>query len=298
MTSTIGGVTKPTNTKAQGSAVPWLDPNYGYTVKKTAAGKTTLVYKNPSGLGEQLGKTVIQGVWDLLGDAGAAGLNSGWNAMGGRNPLATGALVGKNLTADQAMYLFEHTTPQQLAYVQQKLYSAGLYGKKLPNLGVFTKADKDAFRSALVGLASSPGQGPLGGYLDAASQQTQAVKVRAPLVIKHVDDNVLSATFQQAATQLLGEFLPPSQLSGMISAYHQLETTNAQTAYNAGDPNATGVLDAGPGGDANVTPTPTEYAGANLQSVNPTQYKANSFGSKVMSALDSLRTTGYLPSGG
>lgn len=278
------------NTKPPAPGVNLWDQNYGY-VKKKVNGVDTLVYKNPAGLGELLGTTRIQGVYDLLGNNAAASSPFAAPLVGGVNP-------NRDMTADQAMYLIEHTTPEQLAAVQMKMYQAGLYaGKDIPTLGVYQKKDKDAFRKLLVGLASSPGQGPIGGYLDAVSTLApDKGPTRAPLVIKHIDDKVLQATFQQAATQLLGEFLPQDQLNGMVAAYHQLESTNAQTAYNLGDPSLTGTL-GGAGGDANTTPAPSDYAASQLQSINPSQYAANSLGSKVMNTLNSLRTTGYLPSG-
>ena len=74
-----------------------------------------------------------------------------------------------------------------------------------------------------------------------------------------------------------------------------METTNATTAYNEGDPNQTGILYGGLGGDANVTPSPGDYAQSQIKLENPGQYASNSFGANVMSALNSLRSSGNLP---
>jgi hypothetical protein len=136
--------------------------------------------------------------------------------------------------------------------------------------------------------------------LTVAGQQAPAdTPVRkGPLVIKHIDDGTLTATFQSAASQLLGQQLAPDQLQNMIGAFHALETTNATTAYNEGDPNQTGILYGGLGGDTNVTPDAKQFANTQIQAQNPGQYAAGSFGANVMSALNSLRSSGNLPTSG
>ena len=191
------------------------------------------------------------------------------------------------------------TNPTDLTALQKALIQSGLLKPDNVVFGQWDSSSANAF-AELLKTANQGGatwQDTLASRMSAIDQGNAlgAAAVRkAPLVIKHVDDNTLSLAFQDTAQKLLGQNMPDAQVNQMISAYHALETANQTAAYNAGDPNVTGVLTGGLGGSANETPAPTDFAQSQVRSQDPTGVAANTFGDMVFQNLQSLSKSGNL----
>jgi hypothetical protein len=224
------------------------------------------------------------------------------NALAMANPLGGAPPIQGNkaheLTANQAMAALQHLSGAALAQVQYSMYKAGLYGQSPPLYGVYSEQDSAAFRKVLIGYMNGPQQGTtlnsyLGQIADLGDKQGVNSVRKAPLVIHHVDDDTLKMTFQSAAKQILGDGkLPDDELNRMVAAYHSAETTNQTGAYNAGDPNSTGILYGGVGGNVNTTPTPSEFASSQIQTAYPDQIARQQFSDSFGKIAQTLTTPG------
>ena len=142
-----------------------------------------------------------------------------------------------------------------------------------------------------------------------SSAATRAAQTPA-LVISLANPDDIKATAQKTAQTLLGQDLPPDELDRFVQSF-QASQTAAQTAdYNAkygtflSGGNASGPGGGGPTAGGTTTQEAQTEAGMGrmaakqIEQQHPGQIAAYGFGSQVMSALDSLRSSGNLPSGG
>ena len=142
-----------------------------------------------------------------------------------------------------------------------------------------------------------------------SSAATRAAQTPA-LVINLANPEDIKATAQKTAQTLLGQSLPPDELDRFVQTF-QASQTAAQTAdYNAkygtflSGGNASGPGGGGPTAGGTTTQEASTEAGMGrmaakqIEQQHPGQIAAYGFGSQVMSMLDSLRSSGNLPTGG
>jgi hypothetical protein len=239
----------------------------------------------------------VQGAFAFFQGQPLNGLSPGTPVPG--NPFSPDKTPQRQeLTANQAMAALQHLSGAQLAQVQYQMYKAGMYGQSPPLYGVYSEQDSAAFRKVLIGYMNGPQQGStlnsyLGQIADLGDKQGVNLVRKAPLVIHHVDDDTLKMTFQSAAKQILGDGkLPDDELNRMVAAYHSAESTNQSAAYQAGDPNSTGILYGGLGGNVNTTPTPTEFATSQIQTAHPDQIARQQFSDSFGKIAQTLTTPG------
>lgn len=264
------GGTTTTGTSGPGYVTSWSDPHFGYKPLTDKKNKPTgkYSYQNPYGLGERLGTQHVAGVWAILG----------------RNDTLYGAPGyippdQSSLTADQAAYLFEHATPDQLAAIQQRMYLAGLYGTDLPQFGVLQAIDRTAFKQALIGVAAQGDNVDLGGYLDTIAQGG-SVKTQKPLTLKVSKPEDIATIIKATAQELYGRDIDAGELAGLVAAYQDRERQVQTDAYNLSNSAAGGemtapLFDVGSKGDIQM------FADQRIRDAHPAQVAAEAFGNKM-----------------
>lgn len=281
----------------QQSNVPeWLKPNYGKKKSPTRQNPNRLIY-DPTlhNLPKALGNAGLSGILDLFKDdpniAGAAE--------------AASIRGGKPFTANQAMFLFKHTTPAIRANIQMMMYRAGgLYKNSYaPFPGApLTQQDINAFRGFIIGVASNPAQGSAAELLSQAAEAgdamgTNAGRQHTPLVMKITDPRDVEYAANQLSQQMHGTYLNPDQMKVLQASYSMMEQAYQKQSYEATGYNPlTGQQDQGftPGEQAGAVPTVTQPADIKtladkmIREDNPNQFKANTFTDRMHEILAAI----------
>lgn len=202
-------------------------------------------------------------------------------------PLRTGYKKG-----DQFSLL--PTNGQDLITLQQALVQAGYLDKNSVIYGSPDQKTVKAFEQLLTtaNLSGSSWQSALSARLAAASQQAPQGTKTPPLTIALSNPEDIKKVANSTAKTLLGNELPEADLNNFVASYQAQERAAQTAAYYQQYSPGQGY---GPGGETTAAPSEEAAAADYVKSTNPAGYQAYGIGSQVMSALNSLRTSGNLP---
>lgn len=188
------------------------------------------------------------------------------------------------------------TNSADLTTLQQALVQAGYLNQGDVIYGSPDAKTVSAFEQLLAtaNLSGVTWQNALGARLAAASQQAPAGVKTPPLTIALTNPDDIKAVAQKTAQTLLGQNLPDDALNAFVSNYQAAETKYQTDQYYQQYQPGVGY---GPGGTTTQAPNLASAAEQQIRSTNPIGVSAYGIGSKVMAALDSLRSTGNLPNG-
>ncbi len=222
-------------------------------------------------------------------------------------PLPFGIQTGPRITVpgyvkgDEVKYL-PHTAAD-LKTLQLSLVQAGYITQAQANQMVLGSPDQitTAAFAKLLATANYSGtqwQNALAERLAAAAQtpDTQQGPSVPPLTISLSNPDDIKATLQKSAQTLLGGNMTDDQANFFVGQFQNAQREQQTAAYNQQyNPGAAaGESGYGPGGTTTAAPDMGVAATNFAKAADPNQYAATQFGASVTSALDKLRTTGYL----
>jgi hypothetical protein len=187
-----------------------------------------------------------------------------------------------------------------LAQLQQGLYQAGYITDaqyKRMVLGSPDDVTTLAFSKLLAtsNMSGTVWQETLSTRLAAAAQQApDKGKETPPLTVSLTDPAAIRQTLDVTSRKLLGGYMTPEQKDAFVAQFQASQSASQSAAYYQTYNPGVGY---GPGGTT-TTPDLEGQAREYAKTTDPNQYKATQFGSQVHSALESLRSTGYLNSEG
>lgn len=193
---------------------------------------------------------------------------------------------------------------EDLATLQQSLIQAGYISQDQANRMVLGSPDQvtaAAFAKLLAtaNYSGSDWRSALAIRLTAAGQQAPVKKALEvpPLTISLSNPDDIKSTLQKSAQSLLGGYMSDDQANFFVGQFQNAQRQQQTAAYyQQYDPAKAAAGDTiyGPGGTTTAAPDMSTAAESYAKAADPLQYQATQIGAGISSALDNLRTTGYL----